>query len=152
MISSTVPGLAEPVVGSPADGQVAHVNSNYVDAPARRDDPTDGSNMIAEVEVETPWSVARRRRMRGRFLKGPIPLTALQRAARLRGHALALYLAIRHRCDLQKGGDVTLPADYLAAWGICKSAKSRGLADLEAEGLVAVERRAGHTARVKLLV
>ncbi len=25
MISSTVPGLAEPVVGSPADGQVAHV-------------------------------------------------------------------------------------------------------------------------------
>ncbi len=31
------------------------------------------------------------------------------------------------------------------------SAKSRGLADLEAEGLVAVERRAGHTARVKLL-
>ncbi len=45
-----------------------------------------------------------------------------------------------------------LSTDYLAAWGICKSAKSRGLADLEAEGLVAVERRAGHTARVKLLV
>ncbi len=90
--------------------------------------------------------------MRGRFLKGPIPLMALQRAARLRGHALALYLAIRHRRDLQNGGDVTLPADYLAAWGICKSAKSRGLADLEAEGLVAVERRVRHTARVKLLV
>ncbi len=29
---------------------------------------------------------------------------------------------------------IALSTDYLAAWGICKSAKSRGLADLEAEG------------------
>ena len=71
---------------------------------------------VSETEVETVWAKKQRRKHASRFLKGPIPLTALQHAARLPGKALALYLAIRHRTDLACFPTVSLPAVYLNAW------------------------------------
>ena len=76
------------------------------------------------------------------------PLSLLQRAARLPGRALALYLAVRHRADLTRGQAVTLPTAYLRDWGIDRHAKARGLAALENAGLVTVERRPGRSVGV----
>ncbi len=76
-------------------------------------------------------------------------LALLQDASRLPGKALALYLATRHRFDLRRTPEVTLPADYLAAWGIDKDAKRRSLATLEAAGLIRVVGRGpGRSIRV----
>ena len=81
----------------------------------------------------------------------PIPLITLQKAACLPGKALGLYLAIRHRADLQRCEEVSLPTAYLAAWGINKDAKRRAIAALgQAELIRIVDRRPGHSARVAL--
>ncbi len=103
-----------------------------------------------EVEVKTRWSGVKGHRIAGRFLK-KTPLDPLQRAARLPGRALHVYLAIRHRCDLRREPRVTLPATYLQAFGIGKDVKRRALAELETAGLIRVDRLAGRTARVALV-
>ncbi len=113
--------------------------------------PGASSSVGDEVEVTTRWSGAKGNRNTGRFLK-KTPLDPLQRAARIPGRALHVYLAIRHRCDLRREQIVTLPADYLRAWGISKDVKRRALAELETTGLIRVKRRIGRTARVTLLV
>ena len=106
----------------------------------------------SEAEVETIWLRAQRHRRASRFLKGPIPLALLQEAARLRGRALALYLAIWHRADLRRSPEVSLPTDYLAAWGIDKDAKRRAITPLERAGLVrVVDRGLGRSLKVALI-
>ena len=109
-------------------------------------------NEPPESEIETSWLKERRARRASRYLKGPVPLALLQKAAALPGKALALYLALRHRFDLRRTPEVTLPADYLAAWGINKDAKRRSLAALEAAGLIRVVGRGpGRSIRVALV-
>ena len=104
-----------------------------------------------EREVETHWLKEHRSRRTSRFLKGPISLVSLQTAASLPGKALALYLAIRHRADLRRCPEVTLPTDYLAAWGILKDAKHRAMATLVDAGLVkTADRQPGQTTKVTL--
>ncbi len=104
-----------------------------------------------ETEVETAWLKDRRRQRALRFLKGPISLVSLQVAAQLPGKAMVLYLAIRHRADLRRSPEVTLPAGYLAAWNIRKDAKSRALVALENAGLVKiVSRQPGQSTKVTL--
>ena len=112
--------------------------------------PSASSSVSDEVEVKTRWSGAKGNRITGRFLK-KTPLDPLQRAARLPGQALQVYLAIRHRCDLRREQTVTLPADYLQTFGIGRDVKRRALAELETAGLIRVERLVGRTARVTLV-
>lgn len=108
------------------------------------------SSMIHEVEVQTEISRQRERRMQSRFLKGPIPMNDLSAASRLPGQALALYLAVRHRCDISRSAAVTLPAPLLRQLGINKDGKSRAIRALSAAGLIMVEQRRGRSARVTL--
>ncbi len=106
---------------------------------------------VTEVEVETRWSQAGRKRLRSRFLKGPVSLKQLQTAAKLPGRTLHLYLAVRHRCDLCQSKTVTLPSAYLETWGLDKDSKRRALTELELVGLITVGRRRGRTVVVTLL-
>ena len=104
-----------------------------------------------EKEVETVWVQKQRERRSARFLKGPIKLDLLQQAAQLPGKALAVLLAIRHRVDLRGTPRVTLPAKFLAPWGVGQDAKSRALAALEGAGLIQiVDRQPGHSTEVML--
>ena len=101
---------------------------------------------VSEKEVETAWVRNQRQRRLARFLKGPIKLDLLQRAAQLPGKALVVLLAIRHRADLRGASNVTLPTEYLALWGVGRDAKRRALATLEGAGLIRiVDRRSGHS-------
>ncbi len=105
-----------------------------------------------EIEVETAWTRKQRRRRAARFLKGPIKLDLLHRAAQLPGKALAVFLALRHRTDLRGSVKVTLPTKYLALWGVGRDAKYRALSALEAAGLIRiVDRRPGHSTVVALV-
>ncbi len=118
------------------------MNPIYLPPPTKPD-------LEREAEVKTRWSRAKDQRISGRFLKKSA-LGPLQRAARLPGRALHLYLAIRHRCDLRREQTVTLPSPYLKSWGVGKDAKQRGLTELEQAGLIVVERRTGRPSVVTL--
>jgi len=62
-----------------------------------------------------------------------------------------LLLLIHFRRDVSREGkSVSLPSGFLAEFGIDKSAKQRALKRLEQAKLIDVERRAGHTAVIKL--
>jgi len=106
---------------------------------------------IIETEIETNAFRRARTTHQGRFLKGPIPMANIAAAAVLPGKALALFLAIHHRTALCRESSVTLPRGFLAELGIDRDAKARGLRNLEAAGLVRIERARGHTARVSLV-
>ena len=101
---------------------------------------------MGEIEVETAWVKKQRRRRAARFLKGPITLDLLHRAAQLPGKALAVFLAVRHRADLRSAANVTLPTNYMALWGVGRDAKRRALDALEEAGLIRiVDRRPGRS-------
>ena len=84
--------------------------------------------MLDESEIETDWSRAKRARVQGRFLKGPIPFTRLCPAAKLPGRALNVFVAICHQTDLTQKEWVTLPKGLLCDLGVSRDAKSRALA------------------------
>lgn len=115
-----------------------------------RGDPHDPLGEITG-EVEIASSASRSRSRPGaRFLKGPVPLDTLAVAASLPGKALALYLILRHRCDLEARSSVSLPSELLQAFGIDRDAKARALRALEGAGLIQVERASGRAARITL--
>jgi hypothetical protein len=106
--------------------------------------------MFKEHEVETDWSRARKTRIEGRFLKGPIPFTHLAAAARLPGHALTVLLAVYHQTALTRKDWVSLPKGLLSELGVSRDSKARALHALQEASLVSVERCKGRTARVML--
>jgi hypothetical protein len=102
-------------------------------------------------EVETPASLAHAQRVRGHFLRGPIPLDALAAASLLPGKALAVLLLVHHRAAVTGSDGVTLPKGLLGRFGVSRDAKARALQALEQASLIAVEREMGRTSRITLL-
>jgi len=105
-----------------------------------------------EREIETEVSRGFKRRHKGRFLKGPIPMPLIAAAAKLPGQSLALYLAVHHQTALAGKQQVTLPSGLLVEMGINRDAKARGLRHLENAGLIRVERVRGRSVRVSLSI
>jgi DNA-binding transcriptional ArsR family regulator len=105
---------------------------------------------LRETEVQTDFLRQSKKRWRERFLKGPILMREIAIAARLRGQALPLLLAVHHQTALTGKSIVTLPAKLLADLGVNRDAKARGLRALEQAGLVCVSRTKGKAARIEL--
>ena len=103
--------------------------------------------VLPEVELEFgEGEVDRVRSSRwvdGEFLCGPIPLEWLGRACGLSGGStLAVGLAVWWLVGVKGGyGKLKLTAAIAKRFALTPSSKSRGLAALEAAGLVLVERR-----------
>ncbi|QGY03622.1 hypothetical protein MMSR116_18300 [Methylobacterium mesophilicum SR1.6/6] len=113
-------------------------------------DQADNINPIAD-EIEIKFEAyANKTKPKARFLKGPIPLESLAVASRLPGKALAVYIALRHRCDLEGKNTVSLPAALLRSFGVDRDSKARALRVLENAGLIQVERTPGRAARITL--
>jgi hypothetical protein len=107
-------------------------------------------NKLIEAEVITEAGKRKGRQMDERFLKGPIPIRNIARAATLPGQSLSLYVAIIHQTDLTRRDAVTLPKGLLEQFGISRDAKSRGIKALEGASLIQVQRAKGRSARVSL--
>ena len=90
------------------------------------------------------------RRHTYRFLKGPIPWEQVCVAARLPGHALAVFLSIHHRLVLTRSETTTLPKGLLAELGVSRDTKARALHELERASLINVQRKVGRTSLIKL--
>jgi hypothetical protein len=114
-------------------------------------EPSPDHELVAECEVLTPTLQRLRRRSRGHFLRGPIPIHMIATAGRLPGRALLVFLAIHYRVTVTGKRSISLPPALLAEFGFDKDVKSRGLRELEQAGLIEVKRAKGRTARVALV-
>jgi hypothetical protein len=91
------------------------------------------------------------KRQIGRFLKGPIPLGWLSKAACLPGKALHVSIALRFLEGLKKDKRVALSNKVLEDFGVSRFAKARALKALEASELISVERGHGHNPVVTII-
>ena len=82
---------------------------------------------------------------KGKFLRGPVPLAWLRRAAELRGKALAVGLALWFLRGVLKRRTVRLTGRTLRRFGIGRKPGYLGLKNLEAAGLARVRRQAGRS-------
>jgi hypothetical protein len=105
--------------------------------------PVDLGKLRIPGDLILPRSHRGIRRHFERFLKGPVPLAWLQRAARLPGKALHVALVLRYLSGLSKGLTVKLPRCVLLEFGVGRSSADRGLRDLQRAGLVTVARHRG---------
>ena len=99
--------------------------------------------------VQNPEPGSLRRFSKGElFLRGPIPWVWLERAMRLPGRALHVALFLWLKAGIIKSALVTVNLSRLS---VDRSAASRGLAALEAAGLIRVERKPGRKPLVTIL-
>lgn len=99
-----------------------------------------------------PHGPATRRRLRTRFLKGPVPWPWLTKAARLPGRALHLGMALWFLKGFKRSQQqLSLSPSLLRELGVNRYTAYRGLRALEAAGLVSVERQQGRSPLVVLL-
>ena len=85
------------------------------------------------------------------FLKGPVPLAWIGKAAQLPGKALAIGIALWWLHGMAKGGDVKLTRAALQALNVSRDACHDGLKRLEAAKLIVVTRSAGKRALVRIV-
>lgn len=85
----------------------------------------------------------KRKRNGERFLRGPVPLVWLTQAARLTGKALTVGMAVWYLRGMRNADPVSLTPATWEQFGLDRFAVWRGLKQLEAAGLVTVERHRG---------
>ena len=85
------------------------------------------------------------------FLKGPIPLPWLCKAAHLPGKAVIVALAIHYRAGvLKRRKGITLSRSVLSRFGVGRNAGYRGVTALEQVGLITAERKRGRCPRITI--
>jgi len=90
------------------------------------------------------------KKIKGKFLRGPIPLEWLKRAALLTGKALQISLCIWFLTGVNRNKTVKISYKLLQDFGVSRSSSYRGLKALENAGLIAVERQPGCSPLVTL--
>jgi hypothetical protein len=85
------------------------------------------------------------------FLKGPVPLPWLERAAKLPGKSLHVGIAVWYVAGLTRSRRVPLSNVAGHRFGLDRNAKYRALEWLEGAGLIRVERKLGRAPVVTLL-
>jgi len=86
-----------------------------------------------------------------RFLKGPVPLSWLEAAARLPGKSLHAGMALWYVAGLTRSRTIPLSNIASVRLGLDRNAKYRALAWLEEARLIAVERNPGRAPVVTIL-
>lgn len=104
--------------------------------------PLEQFQMRSEASLEGISRFPKGRRIKGEFLKGPIPLAWLSIASKLPGKApLAVALSIMFEVGRRKQTEIVLTSAICERFGVNRKSKYRGLHALEDVGLVSVERR-----------
>jgi len=86
------------------------------------------------------------------FLRGPIPLDWLSVAAHLPGKTINLALAVWWRHGMSKGKPFKLSQTALKKFNVERDAERAGLARLEQDGLIKVERKPGQRPYIEILL
>ena len=93
--------------------------------------------------IDAPMSVP--------FLKGPIPMTWLNAAAKLPGKTLNVGIAIWWLAGMSKNTSFKLTGKSLDQLGVSRDAASDALKRLEEHGLILVKRSPGQRPTVQIL-
>lgn len=93
---------------------------------------------------------AKRKRDGGRFLRGPVPLAWMTKAARLTGKSFTVGMAVWYLRGLRQSERVSLTPATWEQFGLDRFAVGRGLKQLESAGLVNVERHRGRCSLVTI--
>jgi DNA-binding transcriptional ArsR family regulator len=121
-------------------------------APEDWSDVPDALIPVRPLGSSGPEGGARAAKRETQFIKGPLPLGWVARAARAgHPHALPVLLALRYKTDTLRQPWVKPPAAVLRLLGVDKDARSRAIAALERAGLVQVQRRRGRPPLVRLV-
>lgn len=88
---------------------------------------------------------------REQFLKGPIPLDWLAAASRLPGKSLQVAVAVWFLAGLHRSSVVPLSNKISHRFGLDRNSKYRGLAWLETQGLITVDRKIGRAPVITIL-
>ncbi|MCP5278903.1 MAG: hypothetical protein H6935_11155 [Thiobacillus sp.] len=86
------------------------------------------------------------------FIKGPLPLEWIERAAALPGKALHVALAIWYQVGLERQSTITLGQKRLKRFAVSRDAKYDALRRLEQNGLVSVEQLPGKSPKITVNV
>ena len=92
-----------------------------------------------------------RRRQAGNFLRGPVPLAWLARAAAMPGKSLAVGLALWFEQGITGQKEIVVGRGLLNQLNVNSKAGYRALRSLETVGLVSVKRHDGRCPRVQIL-
>lgn len=84
------------------------------------------------------------------FIRGPIPMAWLERAAKLPGKAISVALLLWFRDGMSVGEPIKLTPALLKRFEIGRKAGYRAIAALEVAGLVIVERHRGRCPKITL--
>ena len=90
-------------------------------------------------------------RIRGRFLKGPVPLNWLVAASRLPGKAMHVAIILRYLSGLKKSLDIRFSQAVARDFGIKRQSAYRALFFLVESGLIRVRRQRGRNSVVRIV-
>jgi hypothetical protein len=85
------------------------------------------------------------------FIKGPIPLSWFECAARLPGKAAMVGLLLWFMKGMIGDKPIIVSTSLIKRFGIGRKAAGRALMALEQAGLITADRRSGRLARVQIL-
>ena len=107
-----------------------------------------------QLNASKPKQIKPAKKIMGLFLKGPIPLPWLQKAGSFRsGSTLKVALVIFHLAGLKKSlSGLVLTIERCKTWGVDRKGVRKALDNLEAGGLVSVERVNGRAPKVDILI
>ena len=86
-----------------------------------------------------------------KFIKGPISLKWISKAARLPGKALHVALVLKFLEGVTRKQKIPLSNRILKIFGVDRYAKARSLKELEKANLIVVTRKRGRSPIVKIL-
>ena len=95
------------------------------------------------------WA-AKRKKLQGEFIRGPISLAWLCAACGLSANAIRVGMALQFRKGIDKGRPSILSRHLLARFHVSRRSGYRALDELEAAGLVTVDRQRGRAPRVTI--
>ena len=85
------------------------------------------------------------------FLRGPIPLEWLGKAAKLQGKAINVAIALWWCHGMAKGKPFKLTQTALSSLNVKRGAVSAGLVGLEQAGLIRIERKTGQRPTISII-
>jgi hypothetical protein len=85
------------------------------------------------------------------FVKGPIPLRWLERAASLPGKAFTVGIVLWFKSGIEGGGPFTVSNNLFSRFGIGRKAAARAYSALADQGLIHIDRGPGRLPRVGIL-
>ncbi len=86
-----------------------------------------------------------------KFLKGPVPLYWLEKAACLPGRSCQVAIALWFLAGLTQSNSVPLKSSLLRSFGVDRAAKYRAIKWLESKDLISVKRHKGRNPIVTIL-